>query len=927
MELVFPNIELRFALGTARGKAINVHLLVSPEDSEHVEHAQRLLSQLTFVAYDDTFGCEPRDLMRLGRAHNPAAGSDVEALRIGTEQFKVDPRQIREFHNDSSWMRDNVLIAIAASGTDGTSGLQQDSSMAVLRGELERLSNIVFSGQPNDREFWLGRGKTSIEELHRRRGGPKPCLHGSDAHRLDRVGRPDADRRCWLKGDVTFETLRQAVIEPEERIFIGEGPPIVAKRSYVIDQVSLVDAPWATVPTIPLNSGLIAIIGARGSGKTALADVVAAGAQAMGGHISPRSFLARAGRLLGGSTAVVRWEDQDETRASLERTIHGDRDEWPRVQYLSQQFVETLCSAEGMTDELLEEVERVVFEAHPPEDRLGATDFQALLSLRAMRSRSKRARHQESLAQATAELTTEREWLDRGPTLQRQRRDLVTTIGRDKADRAGLIKPGSQDRANAYNSLTAVAETIRGQVNARKRQHGALLALQDAIADARTRRASSDLAQLRADYRDAALTEDQWQAFRMDYKADVDALLRQTVGEVMLTVRRLEGQPPDPMPDPVPETSYLPENTDPATLPLRLLDKEISRLRALIGIDTARAQALRRLSEKIAREEAALAALDADLLKANGARERIGQIGAERNHDYEVVFEALIEEQAELEALYAPMRSRLEGEAGALGKLSFAVRRSADVGAWASRGEELLDLRKVGPFKGRGSLEHIAESRLTVAWETGDAAEVADAMRLFVEEYGVRMFDQAPVDRPRTSGGSLTPPEQSQLEEFRGWQSTMSAWLYSTDHLRISYDVQYDGVAIEQLSPGTRGIVLLLLYLALDHNDDRPLIIDQPEENLDPKSVNDELVERFRRGRRRRQIVIVTHNANLVVNTDVDQVIVAASGPHISGRLPDISYMSGGLENPDIRKEVCEILEGGEAAFRERARRLRLRLT
>jgi predicted ATPase len=66
-----------------------------------------------------------------------------------------------------------------------------------------------------------------------------------------------------------------------------------------------------------------------------------------------------------------------------------------------------------------------------------------------------------------------------------------------------------------------------------------------------------------------------------------------------------------------------------------------------------------------------------------------------------------------------------------------------------------------------------------------------------------------------------------------------------------------------------------LLYLAIDKEDDRPLIIDQPEENLDPKSIFDELVPLFREVKSRRQIIIVTHNANLVVNTDADQVIVA----------------------------------------------------
>jgi predicted ATPase len=77
---------------------------------------------------------------------------------------------------------------------------------------------------------------------------------------------------------------------------------------------------------------------------------------------------------------------------------------------------------------------------------------------------------------------------------------------------------------------------------------------------------------------------------------------------------------------------------------------------------------------------------------------------------------------------------------------------------------------------------------------------------------------------------------------------------------RFAYGVQYEAVDIERLSPGTRGIVILLLYLAIDREDDRPLIIDQPEENLDPKSVFDELVERFREARLQWQIIIVTHN-------------------------------------------------------------------
>lgn len=71
---------------------------------------------------------------------------------------------------------------------------------------------------------------------------------------------------------------------------------------------------------------------------------------------------------------------------------------------------------------------------------------------------------------------------------------------------------------------------------------------------------------------------------------------------------------------------------------------------------------------------------------------------------------------------------------------------------------------------------------------------------------------------------------------------------------------------------------------------------------------------------------MVTQNANLMINTDADQIIIADSGPQPHGALPPIIYTSGGLENVPIGEAVCNILEGGEGAFQERARRLRVRL-
>ena len=78
---------------------------------------------------------------------------------------------------------------------------------------------------------------------------------------------------------------------------------------------------------------------------------------------------------------------------------------------------------------------------------------------------------------------------------------------------------------------------------------------------------------------------------------------------------------------------------------------------------------------------------------------------------------------------------------------------------------------------------------------------------------------------------------------YMEWVAGVAKWLDPAQaHVSLRYSVEYDGIEITRLSPGTRGVVLLLLYLAVDQHETIPLLIDQPEENLDPESVYTELV-------------------------------------------------------------------------------------
>lgn len=909
--LIFPNVELRLGIETAKASAVNIHLLFSPHDSDHIDRIKRFLLEFEFPYLGESYRCQRSDLIRLGRAHKPSLIGDEAARSEGANQFKVNIDQLKQAWSKNEWIKKNTLIAVAGGEKDGTSGLRDaTASFAAQRKNVEGLANIIFSANPRQVRFWLGKESATVEELESQYNGCKPCLHGSDAHSLAKAGQPDGDRRCWVKGDLMFDSLRQACIEPEERVFIGSEPPRGALDSQTISSVFVTNAPWIANGAVGLNAGLVAVIGARGSGKTALADLIAAGGLAISPHLNERSFILRAKQYLCDSKAQLQWASGETTGNELGNTDTDDFLDSPYVQYLSQQFVDQLCSSEGLNDALVEEIERVIFNAHALNERQGADSFRELLGLRLESSRQKRERHQQALTRASGDLTDERVKKDGLKALEKDRDEKKRAIDKDKADRKSLISKGNEERAKRHEQVSLAVDAKRQLVDQAKGRYQALLHLQNDVSDFRARQAPSLLADLKQERESAGLSTTDWEVFRLDYVGAVDTLLTERIKQANLSVTKLQGiseTDPAPQINLDPAVALISSDVNLADQTLSLLERELARLRKLVGVDAQNAKRFTTLSDKITKAESALTKVMQRIERIEGADERIRALIDSRRTAYAAIFEAIVEEELELANLYAPIKARIDGATGSLSKLSFSVRRNVDVGLWAAQGEVLLDLRTNGPFKGRGELLRSARAELMAAWTTGDAAQAATALLNFVKANEAALRTHMPENA-----------------EFRAWARNISDWLYSTDHITVGYGLQYDGVDIEQLSPGTRGIVLLLLYLAIDAEDDRPLIIDQPEENLDPQSIYQELVHRFRDAKKRRQIVIVTHNANLVVNTDADQVIVARCGPHRPGQLPLITYESGSLENPHIRKYVCDILEGGERAFKERAKRLRL---
>lgn len=140
------------------------------------------------------------------------------------------------------------------------------------------------------------------------------------------------------------------------------------------------------------------------------------------------------------------------------------------------------------------------------------------------------------------------------------------------------------------------------------------------------------------------------------------------------------------------------------------------------------------------------------------------------------------------------------------------------------------------------------------------------------------------------------------------------AFLYG-NYMSVTPIVRYKKTSLSKLSLGQKATVLIKIYLA---QGDKPIIIDSHDDHLDNEFIMDELVSAIREAKRYRQIILVSNNGNVVINSDAEQVVLA----NIDNG--EISYISGSIEEPSVRDRALEVLEGGAEAFKKRQQKYRM---
>lgn len=139
---------------------------------------------------------------------------------------------------------------------------------------------------------------------------------------------------------------------------------------------------------------------------------------------------------------------------------------------------------------------------------------------------------------------------------------------------------------------------------------------------------------------------------------------------------------------------------------------------------------------------------------------------------------------------------------------------------------------------------------------------------------------------------------------------------FPEDSLQVEYSRRGDGrdyQPITQASAGQRAAAMLAFLLAYG---DEPLVLDQPEDDLDNHLIYDLVVRQIRENKLRRQIIVVTHNPNIVVNGDAEMLHA------LDFRGQCFVKQSGSLQEKEMREEVCRVMEGGREAFERRYKRL-----
>lgn len=803
---------------------------------------------------------------------------------------------------DGPYFRGKALTAIGK--TEWRDIKWNDQSIAAKKTVINS-SDIVFTAY-QDAAKW----EEDVERLREDNVNHK-VLDCSDAHFFS-----DSDQhmrlgacQTWINSTPSFAGLSYAIGEFKRRVYVGLEPPALAKirrnPEQFIDRVRVNSEQSGDElfnHDVPLNSGFVAVVGNKGQGKSALLDCIALGGNSTRNgefaFLSASRFLSASNRKVASRySAEVIWASGISRKVPL--TQPYEKSVPVGVEYLPQSFVERVCNGDpggGGTDEFEAELRNILFTHIPESEKSGEKNFEDLLAQKTQASRDNIQRLKDELRSAVDEY--------------------VRAVSFQFANRAEEVQRRLEAKGVEIDAAKMEVESAKSalsEFDQESDQDGEVAAL---------RKRSEDIEKARAELLARQAGNAQARAQARQHLANFEAIvlkaraIESDVGELN---RQSEG---------------IPGWGGEGLVRLEIDESRYAEWRATTENDL---EELEEAGEVIDQD---LASIDEDrrsvadsLAAANGARERARQHvmqaeerlskleGTESDEGSQAGLRALLARIMEAPAVVESCRGRIFERS----HLIYLALQS-QLTIVKSLYEHASSFIATSEVVKNAGLEFNAELRVLPVWESlsssldrrrngdftdwlvGFAQRLEDSTWAQLEEQLSEALSRLEHEKGEPSGEPRDPASalrgSTSVEDFL-------VGLFDLAWLEVRFGLTGDGQPLSQLSPGQRGLVLALFYLVVDRRT-TPLLLDQPEENLDNETIASKLVPAIYEAAGRRQTIVVTHNANLAIVGDADQII------HCQMRDSRFFVSSGSIADVDVARFSLDVLEGTKPAFDNR---------
>ena len=896
------------------GQRINFHLVFDPS-----------------VAADDI-----ETFIKNMKVKDQSIGGRYADVNFLLNDCAVDFNVVRQgLHGDTTF-KDKFLIWIPYDEYGGIDDINPDTDKLFKEG-LVWHADILGSSNKKQADFFLWKNPSFTEEQYKQWFGKrKPCIKGSDSHNVnDEVGRlkdhnsQPTDKYCWIKADPTFGGLRQITNEPEARVHIGQKPPKMQevesnKTRYLagasIRRTSGTDADhvWFDVE-VPLSVDMVAIIGNKGSGKSALADILALAGNTHcdSKHFSfltKDRFCERNGRIARDFEVTLRWLDG----STAARRLDGkpDLNDVERVKYIPQTYLEKVCTetAPGQESEFQTELRKVIFSHISEADRLGKDTLDDLIAYKTEELREQLANHRQEIARLNTEIVRleGRATPEYTAQTEAQRGLKAMELEAHIATKPAPIQQPTSLPADQQQAVQGIADELlkeRATLAELEAQVVSQKARQKTLVEhiALAKKLDGKLANFEAEYE--RLVQDTSADFQTLSLA-IGNLVTVKIDRAPLTAAR-DGLTSEKTKV---DTSLAEDQEGSLPQQAAACRTRIKALQEKLDAPNRRYQqyleALKTWERKKADIEGAvdkpdtLAYYDAQIAYLKNTLP--GEITALQTQRTAVA-KTIHGDIATIRDVYTELFSSVQKliEDSVIIREGFKLTFESSIIDHTFQSdffEKYINQGIAGSFyskdKGAVRLEEIRADY--------DFNKVDDTIT-FVE----RILENLSQDR-RTAAQNRT--NLSDQLRKNATLKDLYDFLWSLDYLEPEYSLRLDGKELSHLSPGERGTLLLVFYLLVDKSSN-PIIVDQPEENLDNHTVYRLLIPVIKDVKKRRQLIMVTHSPNIAVVCDAEQIIHAHIDRANGNR---VEYTMGSIEDPPINVHVINVLEGTRPAFDNR---------